>query len=152
MNENHQRHLLVTFRHIDKLLSETESILNSTGSPSPFQEYLQDSTPAQRQMAHEHILQAREMMRRMLDDLKIPLNQPTSGARWAAYNHLAFAGLAALELEAKQMEGYGKLSADEKKVFNKISEELREPLDRLANYFAHDKDVGLPMETKSTNG
>jgi hypothetical protein len=148
MNENHQRHLLVTFQHVDRLLSETERILTSAGSPSPFQEYSQDSTPIQRKVAHEHILRAREMMRRILGDLEIPLNRPISGALWAAHNHLAFASLAVLEIESKYMKGYGELSNEEKKVFDKISAELREPLDRLADYFAKGEDVDLPLETK----
>ncbi|HVU26460.1 MAG TPA: hypothetical protein VHG71_01830 [Verrucomicrobiae bacterium] len=151
MNESHQRHLLVTFRHIDRLLSETEHILNSADSPSPFQEYVQDSTPVQRKVAHEHILRVRETMQRMLNDLKIPLKPPGIGALWAAHNHLAFASLAAIELEAKQMKGYGELSDDEQKVFDRISEELCEPLDRLAHYFAHGKEASLPIETKSTD-
>ncbi|MGA2656232.1 MAG: hypothetical protein ABSH34_01815 [Verrucomicrobiota bacterium] len=45
MNENHQRHLLTTFRHIDNLLSEAKHILAAAGSTSPFAEYTQDSTP-----------------------------------------------------------------------------------------------------------
>jgi len=36
MNDNHQRHLLVTFRHIDSLLSEAEHLLAAAGSASPF--------------------------------------------------------------------------------------------------------------------
>jgi hypothetical protein len=146
MNENHQRHLLVTFQHVDRLLSETERILTSADSSSPFQEYSQDSTPTQRKIAHEHIRLVREAMRRILYDLKIPLNRPTSGALWAAHNHLAFASLAILEIGSKTMEGYGALPDEEKKVFDKISEKLREPLDRLADYFAKGEDVDLPLK------
>lgn len=53
MNDNHQRHLLVTFRHIDKLLSEAEHVLASAGGASPFAEYTQDSTPVQRKVIHD---------------------------------------------------------------------------------------------------
>jgi hypothetical protein len=38
MNENQQRHLLVSFRHIDNLLSEAEHILANAGLTSPFAE------------------------------------------------------------------------------------------------------------------
>lgn len=91
-------------------------------------------------------------MRRTLDDLNIPPNRPVSGALWAAHNHLAFAGLAALELGAKHMRGYGEFSETEAKVFDRISGELRDRLDRLAAYFAKGEDADLPPETKSTGG
>ncbi|HRZ45564.1 MAG TPA: hypothetical protein P5555_10275 [Candidatus Paceibacterota bacterium] len=42
MNANHQRRLLVTFRHIDNLQSEAERVLAGTGSAPPFAEYTQD--------------------------------------------------------------------------------------------------------------
>jgi uncharacterized protein YbaP (TraB family) len=145
MNENHQRHILTTFHYVDRLLSETERILNSAGSPSQFQEYTQNSTPAQRKAAHEHILSLRKAMQQALDDLKIPVNQPGISALWAAHNHLAFASLAVAEIRSKQMEGYGAVSDDEKKIFDKISDELRERLDCLADYFAKAKDVDLPQ-------
>lgn len=140
--------MLTTFQYVENLLSEADRILMSSGSPSPFQEYLQDSTPIQRKVAHEHILRAREKMRRILDELKIPLNRQVSGSLWAAHNHLAFASLAILEIESKYMEGYGELSNEEKKVFDKISTELREPLDRLGNYLAKGEDVDLPPDRK----
>ncbi len=134
MNENHQRILLVTFRHVDQLLSEAERIMALDGSQSPFQEYWPDSTPTQRAELHEQILKAREAMQRILDDLKIPKNRPVSGTLWAAYNHLAFASLALIEIQARHMKGYGDLSDEEQKILDKISSELREPIDRLGNY------------------
>ena len=50
MNENHARHLLTTFRHIDNLLSEAEHIMATAGGGSPFAEYTQDTTPVQRKV------------------------------------------------------------------------------------------------------
>ena len=145
MNENHQRHILTTFQHVDRLLSETERILNSTAPPSQFQEYTQNSTPTQRKMAQEHILSLRKAMRQALDELKIPVNQTTISTLWAAHNHLAFASLAVAEIGSKQMEGYGVVSNDEKIMFDKISDELRERFDCLADYFVKAKDVDLPQ-------
>ena len=84
LNENHQRHLLSTFQHVDNLLSEAERIMTSAGSASPFQEYSQDTTPIQRKVTHDYIVRVREAMRRILDELTIPVRGPISGARWAA--------------------------------------------------------------------
>jgi hypothetical protein len=146
MNENHQRHLLSTFQHVDNLLSEAERILISAGSPSPFQEYEQDSTPGQRNMTHDYIVRARATMRRILEELKIPSKPPISGALWAARNHLAFAGMAIVEIEPKHMEAYGKLSEKDKKVLDKITTELNELFECLGNDLAKgaDEDSSSP--------
>ncbi|MGA9777505.1 MAG: hypothetical protein WBS33_04475 [Verrucomicrobiia bacterium] len=141
MNESQQRHLLMMFHHVDHLLSEAERILASTHSPSPFQEYTQDSTPAQRKMTHDYVLRVRDTMRRILDELKIPPKSPTSSALWAARNHLAFAGIAIVEIEPRHMKGYGELSEAEKQMLNWITAELNGLLDHLNNALAGGTDT-----------
>ena len=141
MNESQQRHLLVTFQHVDNLLSETERILASARPSSPFQEYTQDSTPAQRKVTHDYVLRVRETMRRILDELKIPPKSPISGALWAARNHLAFAGIAIVEIEPRYMKGYGELSEADKETLNRITAELNELLDRLNKALAGGTDA-----------
>jgi hypothetical protein len=116
MIENHQRHLLSTFQHVDNLLSEAEHILISAGSPSPFQEYSPDSTPVQRKVTHDYIVRVRETMRRILEELEIPLKPPICGAIWAARSHLSFASISIAEIEPEPMKGYGKLSEGVPKV------------------------------------
>jgi hypothetical protein len=141
MNESQQRHLLMTFHHVDHLLSETERILASTHSPSPFQEYTQDSTPAQRKVTHDYVLRVRETMRQILHELNIPQKPPTSGALWAARNHLAFAGIAIVEIEPRHMKGYGELSEADKQMLNRITAELNGLLDHLNNALAGGTDT-----------
>lgn len=136
MNESQQRHLLMTFYHVDHLLSETEHIMTSVHSPSPFQEYTQDSTPTQREVTHDYILRVRENMRRILEELKISPKPPISGVLWAARNHLAFASLAIVELGPKHMKAYGDLSETDKQTLNRITEELNKQLGGLNHYLA----------------
>ena len=147
MNESQQRHLLMTFHHVDHLLSESERILASTPSPSSFQEYIQDSTPVQRKVMHDYILRVREAMRRILNELNIPPKSPTSGAVWAARNHLAFASLAIVEIEPKNMKGYGELSEADKQVLNRITAELNELLGGMDNCLAHGAEADVPQGT-----
>ena len=148
MNESQQRHLLVTFQHVDNLLSETERILASAHPSSPFQEYTQDSTPAQREVTHDYVLRVRETMRRILDELKIPPTSPISGALWAARNHLAFAGIAIVEIEPGHMKGYGELSEADKQMLNRVTAQLNELLGSLDNCLAQGADADSPPETK----
>lgn len=148
MNESQKRHLLMTFHHVDHLLSDAEHILASTNSPSPFQEYTQDSTPAQRTVMHNYVLRVRNAMRRILDELKISPKPPTSGALWTARSHLAFASIAIVEIEPKDMKGYGELSEADKQTLNRITTELHELLGGLDNYLAQGTDTDLPSDAK----
>ena len=92
-------------------------------------------------MTHDYIFRIREAMRRILDELKIPPKPPTSGAVWAARNHLAFASLAIVEIEPKNMKGYGELSEADKQMLNRITAELNELLGGLDNCLAKSADA-----------
>jgi hypothetical protein len=146
MNESQQRHLLITFHHVDSLLSEAERILAPSHSPSLSQEYTQDSTAVQRRVTHDYALRVRKTMRRILEELNIPPKPPVSGALWAARNHLAFASLAIVEIGPKHMKAYGELSEADKQTLNRITAELNKLLDGLDQRLAHGMDAGLPPD------
>ena len=143
MNENHHRHLLSTFQYVDNLLSEAERIMASAGSASPFQEYSQDTTPIQRKVTHDYVVCVREAMRRILEELKIPLRPPISGALWAARNHLAFAGIAVAEITPEHLRGYGQLSDEDARAMDRIVAELNAGLNRIRDYLAQGTTADL---------
>jgi hypothetical protein len=143
LNENHQRHLLSTFQYVDNLLSEAERIMASAGSASPFQEHSQDTTPIQRKVTHDYIVRVREAMRRILEELKIPLRPPISGALWAARGHLSFAGIAIAEIAPEHMRGYGQFSEDDTRTMDRIVAELNAELARITEYLAQGATADL---------
>ena len=143
MNENHQRHLIATFQHVDNLLSEAERIMASAGSGSPFQEYSQDTTPIQRKVTHDYVVRVREAMRRILEELKIPLKPPISGALWAARGHVTFASNAIAEIEPEPMRGYGDLSDEDTRALDRTVAELNAELARIASYLAQGATADL---------
>jgi GTP-binding protein EngB required for normal cell division/cell division septum initiation protein DivIVA len=143
MNDNHQRHLLVTFRHIDNLLSEAERVLATAGSASPFAEYTQDSTPVQRKVVHDYIQRVRAAMRRGMGDLNLPRPAPVCGALWAARGHITFASIAVAEMEPKRMRGYGALTEADSRAIDGVVAELNAALGRLAAYFDKGPDAEL---------
>jgi GTP-binding protein EngB required for normal cell division len=143
MNENHQRHLLGTFQHVDNLLSKAERILASAGSASPFEEYSQDATPVQRKVTHDYMVRVREAMRRILEELNIPRKPPVSGALWAARGHLDFASIAIAEIEPARMRGYGRLPDDDAQALNRIVAGLSAELNRLREYLTPDPTADL---------
>ena len=131
LNENHVRHVVATFRYMDELLSKAEHIMASAGTPSPFQEYADDTTPLQRRVAHDHVVRLRELMSRNLEELHIPRPAPVTGALWAARNAVTFANIALADMESKALLGYGKLPKAAAERVDAIVAELRAAVDRL---------------------
>jgi len=143
MNDNHQRRLLVTFQHIDKLLADAERIMATAGSASPFAEHTQDSTPVQRKVIHDYIERVREAIQRTMADLSLPRPAPVCGALWAARSHIGFAGIAVAEIEPKRMRACGALSDADAQVIDRVVAELNAALDRLAAYLDKGPDADL---------
>ena len=135
-NENHQRHLRTAFQYIDGLLSETESILASADSGSPFSQYNVDSTPLQRKVTRDYIARIREAMRRVLTELEIPLPSTHCGALWGARTQLMGVSISLTELAARYMRGYGALTEDAGSKLDQIRSELQALVTRLENYLA----------------
>jgi len=134
MNDNHQRHLLVTFHYIDDLLSEAEHILVDANSPSPFRQFAADSNPTQRKVIHDYCVRVREAMARILNDLQIPPKPPVCGSLWAARNQLTFASIAVAEIEPKRMRGYGEMTAEDTAALGRVVAELNTLLDHLSAF------------------
>lgn len=144
MNENHQRHLLVTLRHLDHLLSGAEQAL--AGSLSPFAEYTQDSTPVQRQVVHDHIERVRATLLRVLADLELPRPAPVCGALWAARGQITFASIAIAEMEPKRLHGYGALSESDTRKVERAVAELNAALEPLSAFL--DQGPGADLQAR----
>jgi len=143
MNENHSRHLLTTFRHIDNLLSEAEHIMATAGGSSPFAEYTQDSTPVQRKVVHDYIKRVRETLERAMTELELPQPAPVCGAMWAVSGRVTFTHIAVAEMEPQRMRGYGPLSEKDVKRINGTVAELNAALGRLIAYLNKGPDADL---------
>jgi GTP-binding protein EngB required for normal cell division len=143
MNDNHTRHLLATFRHIDGLLSEVDHVLATAGLTSPFAEYTQDSTPVQRKVVHDYIQRVRQAMGHAMTDLGLPRPAPVCGALWAASGHFNFAHIAVAEIEPQRLLGYGALSGEDIKAIGGVAAELNAAIERLMAYLAKGPDADL---------
>lgn len=134
LNENHQRHIRSTFQYIDKLLSEAEHAMIDAGSPSPFQEYSDDTTPVQRKVTHDYIVHIRDAMRRVIEELNITPAEPRCGAIWAASISLMFSNISLADLTPEKMRGYGQLSDESLRIVDEIRAELGGLLEKLRAY------------------
>src|SRR5713101_4134937 len=143
MNENHIRHLVSTFRYIDKLMAGAEQILVDAASPSPFQEYTPDSTPVQRKVIHDYCVGLREAMDRIMIEHDIPKPNPVCGALWGARSRFTFISIAAAEVAPNHMRGYGELTDDDFKVLEGMVVELSSVADRLQAFLDEGESADL---------
>lgn len=91
LNDNHRRHLLSTFEHVDKLLTDALQAMACAESPSPFQRCLPDSLPVQRKVIGDYITRLRGTMVRSLEKQGIAVPKPQISSLWSFRSTLLFA-------------------------------------------------------------
>jgi len=125
LTDNQQRHLVSTFQYIDKLFSDAELVLSTTKSPSLFKQYVMDASPTQENDIERGIGEVRDLMRRVLESMGIPLEAPRIGAVRAVLSLLVFVDMALEELKAKHMRGYGELTEETSNELDRLVSEMQ---------------------------
>ncbi len=131
LNENHKKYLLISFRHMDRLLSEFECVLDVMIPRSPFQQYINDVSPDLRQILENHCNCFRQAMCRILQEQGIDTGKPERSVLNLVNTSIIFADMSAEELRPKYMRGYGKLSDEATDTLNAIASELQELLKKM---------------------
>jgi len=125
LNENHKNFLLITFRHVDKLLSDFASILDVIIPHSPLQQYTNDVEMDLRVIIEKHCALVRQAMHRILEENGILIGKPDRSVLNNINTSVIFADMAIEELRPKYMRGYGKLSNTAEDELNSIATELQ---------------------------
>jgi GTP-binding protein EngB required for normal cell division len=147
LNEYHKHHLQVTFRYLDRRLSDAWRILAGARSDSPFQEYLPDASPVQSKVLEDYLVRLRQTMARVLQDLDVPLPPPRTAALWAFRTEIASAEIAVDEIEAKAMRGYGPLSGEDCRELEGVVAEINGLLRKMREVaVGRDEDLGARLQ------
>ena len=117
MNENHitlnpsqRQHLLITCKHIDKLLGDIEETLNAAASKSVFPNYVGDITPLQRKTIEDYIARLRGQLLQVSAGQALAPEKPRISASHSIHVGLTFVEIAIAELAPRYMRGYGPVS------------------------------------------
>ncbi|OGG55435.1 MAG: hypothetical protein A3F84_06050 [Candidatus Handelsmanbacteria bacterium RIFCSPLOWO2_12_FULL_64_10] len=140
LNDNQKRHLLSSFRYVDGLLSDIEALLASTGTESPFSQYIQDITPVQRKAIVEGIARLRAQMAAALKKMGIALPAPTISGAWAVQSMLLNVDIALVEIGPRYMRGYGEVDPEAERMLRGVVAELEKTLQRLSIYLTEGSD------------
>lgn len=134
LNANQRQRLLITCKHVDKLLEDIEETMNATASKSVFPSYAADITPQQRQTIEEYIARIRGQLLQILATQSLGPEEPHISASHAIHVGLTFVEIAIAELAPRYMRGYGPVSQEGAADLNGIVTELQSAVKELHRY------------------
>jgi len=134
LNGSQRQHLLVTCKHIDRLLSDIEATLNIAGSKTVFPNYVNDVTPAQRKTIEDYITRVRGQLLQVIGGQSLVPEKPRVSAIHSIHVNLTFVDIAIAELAPHYMRGYGPVSDEGTADLNGIVVELQSAIKELTRY------------------
>ena len=132
LNASQRQRLLITCKHIDKLLGDIEATLNAAASKSVFPSYVADITPIQRKTVEDYIARIRGQLLQVLAGESLAPEQPHISAAHSIHVNLTFIDIAIAELAPHYMRGYGPVSEEGAADLNGIVAELESVVNELA--------------------
>jgi hypothetical protein len=110
LNPSQCQRLLVTCKHIDKLLGNIEDTLNAAASKSVFPGYIGDLIPQQRKTIEYYVARLRGQLLQVLARQSLAPEGARISAAHAIHVDLTFIEIAIAELDPHYMRGYGPVS------------------------------------------
>ena len=112
LDERRKRLLLLTFRHLDKTLSEMDRLADGKGSSSPLSDRYKELDPEQKEAIQRNTARFRETMYRILEEKGIPIDVRSVETISTIHTYLIFMDISAEEIRPKYMRGYGELTRE----------------------------------------
>jgi len=134
LNAAQRQRLLITCKHIDKLLGDVEATLNAAASRTLFPAYVGDITPSQRKVIEDRIARLRDRLLQVLAGQSLTPETPHISASHSIHVNLTFIDIAIAELAPQHMRGYGPLSQQGAADLNSIVAELQSAIKELSRY------------------
>jgi GTP-binding protein EngB required for normal cell division len=136
LNSSQALHVLTSFKYVDQLLSEIESILFASNSKSPFPKYRNDLTPAQVKVVQDYIARIRAQLIQALKSFGMAAPEPQFGAMHSIRVTLEFADITFEDCRAEALRGYGEVPASVVPELNGVVNEMSSLIRKLSGYLA----------------
>jgi len=134
LNPSQRQRLLITCKHIDKLLGDVEETLNAAASRSVFPNYVSDITPVQRKTIEDYVARIRGQLLQVLAGQSLAPEEPRISAAHSINVNLTFVEIAIADLVPNYMRGYGPVSQEGATDLNGIVAELQSAVKELLRY------------------
>ena len=112
LDERRKHLLLMTFRHLDKTLSEVARRAEGTESSSPLSDRYSKLDTEKKETIQRYTAQVRETMCRILEEKGIPIDVPSFDIIHSINTSLIFMDITAEEIRPTYMRGYGELTRE----------------------------------------
>ncbi len=143
LNADQKRNFLTTLEHVDKLLSDCESVFRNARSPSFLPEYVRDISPEQHERILEYIANFRVEVSGLLRRHDLMPFEARKSAAGTVLTYLLFADMALEEIDSKNMD-HGKLSKDTARELDMIVSQIRRFIQGMREYL----DRGAKSQTR----
>lgn len=143
LNGAQRRRLLITCKHIDKLLGDIEATLNAAASKTVFPTYVNDVTAAQRKTIEDYIARVRGQLLQVVAGESLSPELPRIPAAHSIHVNLTFVDIAVAELAPHYMRGYGPVSEEGAADLNGIVAELQSAIKELKRYVLQPRAADL---------
>jgi hypothetical protein len=134
LNPSQRQRLLVTCKHIDRLLGDIEGTLNAAASKSAFPGYIGDIIPQQRKTIEDYVARLRGQLLQVLARQSLAPEEPRISAAHAIHVDLTFIEIAIAELDPHYMRGYGAVSEQGATDLHGVIAELQSTVKELHGY------------------
>jgi hypothetical protein len=124
LNADQKRNFLTTLEHVDKLLSDSEHVLEISRSPSFLPEYVCDVSPEKHERMLEYIANFRVEVRGLLKRHGLMPSDAHKSALGTVLTYLLFADMALEEIGSKNMD-HGKLSDETARELDMMVSQMR---------------------------
>lgn len=154
LNGAQRQRLLITCKHIDRLLGDIEATLNTAASKTVFPSYSNDVTAAQRKTIEDYIARVRGQLLQVLAGESLSPAPPRISAAHSIRVNLTFVDIAIAELAPHYMRGYGPVSEEGAADLNGIVAELKSAIKELTRYVLQPRagDLRERVEKLSNQG
>jgi hypothetical protein len=134
LNPSQRQRLLITCKHIDRLLGDIEATLNAAASKSAFPSYVGDITPIQRKTIEDYVARLRVQLLQVLARHSLAPEEPHIAASHSIDVGLTFIEIAIAELDPHYMRGYGPVSEEGANDLHGVIAELQSAVKELHRY------------------
>ena len=134
LNASQRNRLLITCKHIDKLLGDIEATLNAAASKSVFPSYVGDISSIQRKTIEDYVAQIRGQLLQVLAGQSLAPEQPHISVAHSIRVNLTFIDIAIAELAPRHMKGYGPVSEQGATDLNTIVAQLENAVREVTQY------------------
>lgn len=140
-NSDHQRSLVATFEHIERLLADACARLAAADGASLFAPCLGDATAQQRQIIEDHLEQLRQCMARFMAAHHLARREPPPSGLWGLRGAVEYAQIALQALAPETLAGFGPLSPAAGAALERVGADLGAILQQLADFLARGESL-----------